>query len=165
MDIFIIFAAKYLYLLVILLAIIFWLFAAKTQKRNLLKLSLISFPISYLVSKILGLFIYDNRPFVIENVKPLISHAANNGFPSDHTLLTLTIASVLYHYNRKLSVFLFLMGLVVGFARVIAKIHYPLDILGSFVIAISATYIAGLILKKQKTIDSFANQIFSKIVR
>lgn len=165
MDFLIIFAAKYLHLLIILLAIIFWLFSTKIQKRNLVKVSLISFPLSYLTSKILGIFIYDSRPFVVENVKPLIDHSPNNGFPSDHTLLALTIASVFYAYNRKLSVFLFLMGLIVGFARVIAKIHYPLDILGSFVIAILASYVASLILKKEKRIDSFVNQISSKIVR
>ena len=147
MNLLIILSAKYLFLVSILIALLFFLKADKKIKKGLFFLALIAFPLSLIIAKISAFFIQDPRPFVVEHIKPLITHAADNGFPLDHTLLTMAIASVLFVYNRKLGIMLFIIALLVGVSRILALVHHPLDIFGSTVIAIGVTYIAQVLIK------------------
>lgn len=147
----IIFCAKYLYLVIILIAICVVIFLSVDNKRQLFKFSLLAFPLSFLVAKILNYFIYNVRPFVVEHIQPLIDHAADNGFPSDHTLLSATIASVIFVYSRKLGILLFCLTLIMGIARVLAKVHHPIDVFGSMAIAIFMSLISWLLLKRYST--------------
>lgn len=147
MDALIVFAAKYLYLFCIAL-FFFALWKLEAKKRlDFILLSIFSFPLSLLVGKILNHVIQDPRPFVAEHSKPLIEHAPDNGFPSDHTLLAMTIAAVVFPYNKKLGVLLFVLAALTGISRVLAKVHHPLDILGSTLIAIAVTAIVFLLLR------------------
>lgn len=98
------------------------------------------------VGKILNHDIQDPRPFVVKHITPLVAHAADNGFPSDHTLLTMTIASIVFVYNKKLGIILGAISLCVGLARVFAQIHHLEDIIGSIIIAIGSTYVAYIVL-------------------
>ncbi len=148
MDNLIIFSAKYLYLAAIALTVIVWVFKKPIKRKQLLTLGVISLPLSLLVTKILGYFIYHPRPFVIEHIKPLIDHTADNGFPSDHTLLVMALASVIFTFDRKMGIILFIIGIIVGIARVIAKVHYPEDIMASTLIALVTTYLVNTIFRK-----------------
>lgn len=159
----IIFAAKYLYLLVILIAVFSAVINKKTfVQKSILKLAIIALPLSFIISRILSLFIYTNRPFVVEGIKPLISHAANNGFPSDHTLLVMTIAAIFLIYNYKSGIVLTLLSFTVGYARILAKIHSPVDVLGSIAIAVIAVLVSWAILKRTKSINLFLDKILSR---
>lgn len=148
MNLLIIISAKYLYLIIILAAVLWTYFKAKDQWKSIAKLVVISFPVSFVVAKILSHFYYNARPFVTENIKPLIVHAPNNGFPSDHTLLAMTIAAVIYHYNKRAGLILGTLALCVGYARVAAKIHHQIDVWGAAFVAIFAVYLSFTILKK-----------------
>ncbi len=151
MNFLITFTAQYVFLasVIIFLIYVFYIWTKERKKFiSFLLLSVISFALSLIVAKILGHFIYDPRPFVTEHVKPLFAHAPDNGFPSDHTLLTAAIASVVFAYNKKLGILLYVISLAIGVSRILAQIHHPLDIIGSFVIAIVVTYFSYLLLKK-----------------
>lgn len=146
MNLLIIFVAKYLFLASIIIFLYdLWKLQPKIRKKFLI-FSIIAFPLSYITAKISGHFIHDPRPFVVEHIKPLIPHIADNGFPSDHMLLTMTIAAVVFVYNRKLGIILTIIAICIGAARVLARTHHVEDIIGSTVIAILATYAAYLIL-------------------
>ena len=41
------------------------------------------------------------RPFVVQHVAPLFPRDADNGFPSDHTLLATFFAVCVFFYSRK----------------------------------------------------------------
>lgn len=141
MDFLIVFAAKYLFLASLLLLVYFF-FTLKNQLRKKFAIfTFASFTLAYLLAKLLGSFLYNPRPFVSDQITPLVAHAADNGFPSDHTLLTATIAAVVIVYNRKLGLVLFTLSIAVGFARVLAGIHHPIDIIGAVAIAIGAVLI------------------------
>ena len=148
MDTLIVIGAKYLIYVIAFLAVIATLLSVRAVRYNIIKLALLSFPIAFLVAVIAGHLFYDTRPFVVEHVKPLIPHEADNGFPSDHTLFAMVAAATIFVYRRKLGVFLGILAVLVGVSRVFAKVHYPLDIIGSIVIAIAATCIAWIILRK-----------------
>lgn len=147
MDTIIIIVAKYFFLISILLGLIAWYRLSKKERYGLIKLSVIAFPLSYLIAKLLSKFINDPRPFTVEHIHPLIPHIADNGFPSDHTLLTATIAAVVFSYYRNLGVILFILALAIGEARVMAQIHHQIDIFGAFLISIAAVYVSKKILK------------------
>jgi undecaprenyl-diphosphatase len=143
----IIFLANYLYIIIILIAIIAIVLANQTARKNILTLAFLTFPLAFIIANILGRLFYNPRPFVVEHIKPLIPHAANNGFPSDHTLLVISIASIVFVFNKRLGSVLFLLGLLVGFARILAEVHHPIDIFTSITVAIFSTYISWRILK------------------
>ena len=147
-NLLIILSAKYLFIVSILIAILYFLKTDKNIKKSLLFLALFTLPLSLTIAKVAALFIKDPRPFVVEHIKPLIAHAPDNGFPSDHTLLTMTIASTVFVYNKKLGIMLFIIAVLVGTARIIANIHHPLDIIGATLIAIISTAFAYLLLHR-----------------
>ena len=141
MDTLIIIFAKYVLLLPVIFFVWQFYILDKTNKRKIFWLSLCIFPIAYIFAK-LGSHLYmDPRPFVTSGIPPLIPHAADNGFPSDHMLLASSIASVLYIFNKKRGIVLFIVALTIGFARVFAGVHHIKDILGSLLIAIFVTII------------------------
>lgn len=101
----------------------------------MLILTVISLPLTFMVSRIASFFYYNPRPFALYNFKPFIPHAIDNGFPSDHALLSFAIAWVIFRFHKKLGIVLIIIGGAVGFSRVLSGIHSPIDILGSFFIS------------------------------
>lgn len=148
MDTLIIFGAKYLYLVGLAIFVIYFFRLPKEQRGRAFIFSLIDLPIVYVTSLIAGYFYNNPRPFVSEHITPLISHAADNGFPSDHTLLIATLASIIYYYNRTLGFVVFAIAVLIGVSRIFAGIHHWVDIAGSFGIAIAVTAVVYALSKK-----------------
>lgn len=140
MDSLIIFGAEYLYLAIVIAALFHLVLVEKKRSSEVIVAALIALPITYLVAKALSLLYFDPRPFVVGNFVPLLPHAPDNGFPSDHTLLSAAIAAVIFAYERRLGAVLFIVAFLVGLARVAAGIHHMTDIIGSLVIASVVTY-------------------------
>jgi len=136
MDMLMILLAKYLYLLIALLAVIYLLMQPRAKQKQIIIFSIIVLPLAYLVAKIAGHFYFDPRPFVVHHVKPLIPHAPTNGFPSDHALLSFAIASIIFVFNKKIGILLGILGLFVGISRIYVMVHSPMDIVASFVISV-----------------------------
>lgn len=146
MDTLIIFGAKYLWILSVILFV--WLFY-KSDRIRFIKMSLV-LPASYLLG-ILARALYENpRPFVVENIQPLIEHSADNGFPSDHTLLVASIASVATFFDKKMGLILWVITILVGVSRVLARVHHPIDIVGSIAVSIIASWMIYFFLNKKK---------------
>lgn len=139
MDFLIIFLAQYLYILVLLGAGLAVVFAKPEVRKMTLLLAIITLPAAYVGGDIAGLLIQNPRPFVDLQIAPLVPHDPSNGFPSNHALLTMSVAAVVFVYNRKVGVTLFMLALAIGLGRVLAYVHSPIDILGSAIIAIGAT--------------------------
>lgn len=141
MDSLIIFGAKYLFISLPLL-FLFALYQAGDKDRKKLIIAIIAaFIIAGLLDKIASKLYYDPRPFVTDNVKPLVAHSADNGFPSEHALFSYTFASVIFFFRRRLGWLAFGLGLLVGIARIAAHVHSPIDIAGSIVFGLIAGYV------------------------
>ena len=159
MDDVIIFGAEYLWIVAVLVGFAYFIFITGEKKKRIVLLALSAFPFTYIVAKGIALFYYNPQPFVVGDFVPLIPHVADNGFPSDHTLLVAALASVIFLHNRFVGIVLFLVAIAVGFSRVFAGLHHTIDVVGSIGIAIVVTYIAYVFLKrtlskKEKTPDS-----------
>lgn len=128
MNSIIVFCASYLFLFVIAGIGIAWLRTTKNLKVQFIVATVIAGAIAFILSRIASKLYYDPRPFVAEHVKPLIAHQTDNGFPSDHALLTGTLTAITYFYNKKIATAMLVLTVIVGIARVLAKVHSPLDI-------------------------------------
>lgn len=127
--------AKYLILLpIICLGYVF----LKQDKRGKLKLvaaAAIGGAVSLFLAKLIGHFYYDTRPFIAGHFTPIISGSMDNGFPSDHTMLSSFAAFMVLRYNKHLSIALLLVATAIGVARVHAGVHHPADVVGGILIA------------------------------
>lgn len=134
MDSVIIFCAKYLFIAVVLLYLLALIQASRKHQRALIISLIVAGIIAIILDKLAGKLYYDPRPFVSHNLKPLIQHSADNGFPSEHTAFSMTIGILLSFYRRRLGGLAVLIALIVGIARVAAHVHSPIDIIGGIVI-------------------------------
>lgn len=155
MDAVIVFCAQYLFLLVILLEILAVIRLGKNvnEKVRFASVVIVAGIIAFILSRVSSHFYYDPRPFVREHVKPLFPHIPDNGFPSDHALLTGTLTAAAYLFNRKYANLILIPTIIIGVARVLAKVHSPIDIAGGWLFgiigAVAAYYIINWALTKQ----------------
>jgi undecaprenyl-diphosphatase len=89
---------------------------------------------------LLKLLIHSARPFVeFDYVRPLF---AENGysFPSGHATFFAAIAVSLFFTHKRAGYFFIVSALLIGLARIIAGVHFPIDILGGFVLGSTIAY-------------------------
>jgi undecaprenyl-diphosphatase len=143
----IIVSAKYLIALPVIVLAAYFIFANRAQKYRLTWMAVIAMTLAYALARIASDLYNDPRPFVVGHFTPLVAHAADNGFPSDHTLLAATIAALVFYFNKTTGAVLFIVALLIGFSRVAAGIHHPVDVAGSAVIGIVAVIVAHYLVK------------------
>jgi undecaprenyl-diphosphatase len=134
----IIFGAKYLFIALPILYLLAWLQANRKYKVELAVAFVVAGILAAIFDKVGAKLYYDPRPFVSHHLTPLVQHAADNGFPSEHTIFTITIATLLIFYRPKLGALAFLLGLLVGISRVAAHVHSPIDIIGGLLMGVVA---------------------------
>ncbi len=138
MDLVVLYTAKYLVFVIVLLAGVYWLTLPKKQKIQMLIFAVILAIVAFLLTRIGGMLYYDPRPFVSHSVTPIYPHPDNNGFPSDHTALAFVVASSVFYMSKKIGAIFLVLALMVGVSRVIGNIHSPIDIVGSIVFVVIA---------------------------
>jgi undecaprenyl-diphosphatase len=88
----------------------------------------------------------DSRPFVQNpSLHPLIKHAADNGFPSDHSAGAGLIAALAVWRHRVLGAILGAAAIVVAAARVAAHVHHVQDVVAGLAIGVVAAAL-GILL-------------------
>lgn len=132
MNFLIVFCANYLLFFVVLGLVVAWLRLGTNGKIQLLVTTVFAGIIALALAKLAAHLYFDPRPFVTAHVQPLIAHAADNGFPSDHALLTMTVTAVAYFFSKKIASAMLVLTVLVGIARVLANVHRPLDIAGAW---------------------------------
>lgn len=143
----VIFCAQDLFLLVLLVgAGVFWKVSA-SNRRTLFLRGLVVLVLGVILAQGGGALWQDPRPFVVHHTRPLIAHAPDNGFPSDHALLTFGCAFLLLPFSRRAAGIAGVLALLVGIARVASGLHWPVDIIASVVFAAVANAIAFALVR------------------
>ncbi len=124
--------AKYLYLVQILIALIFFLRQPHPRQVEMVAFAMVFFPLVVVVARMAALFYFDPRPFVVGHFQPLLAHAPDNGFVSDHALLTSAAATLVVYFGWRLGLGLWVLAILVGASRVYVGIHHPIDVLAAF---------------------------------
>lgn len=102
-----------------------------------------------------GIFIYvagklhdDPRPFVQNpSLTPLFSHAADNGFPSDHSVAAGLIATLILLRHRITGAVLWLFAAGIAASRVAAHVHHVQDVVAGLVLGVVAAAIGVLLAR------------------
>lgn len=116
--------------------------------RQILIAATVSGLVGLLINQLISLVWYHPRPFEAGIGQTLIPHVQDSSFPSDHLTLIWAVAfSLLLHEQpRPAGWALALLGMPVAWARIYLGVHFPLDIFGAALVALSS---AWLILRQE----------------
>jgi undecaprenyl-diphosphatase len=155
------------YIFVAISAIVFILGIVKNNSntRKAVFSTFVITVINLFLSVIIGKVYYEDRPFVHNKINLLVPHPADSSFPSDHAIGTMSIALGFTKYNKILSGILTILSLIVGFSRVYVGNHYPMDVIGAYVIVIVVNYIYNFKLrnKVEKLYEIVENKVVTKL--
>ncbi|MDT0197774.1 MULTISPECIES: phosphatase PAP2 family protein [unclassified Acinetobacter] len=157
----------YLFLLIFSIA---WFRGSYQVKMGIIK-AFIFTAITLSISEILSAILNTPRPFVMDVGRTLIEHAPTGSFPSNHMSIFSGIAFAYYFSpQRDLGRILIWTAWLVAWSRVYVGVHFPIDMLGAFLMAITVN-LAGLPLwwKYENQIMNFILGIhywlFSPLIR
>lgn len=98
--------------------------------------------IVYAVTVVLGYLHPEARPFVEQNTTPLVAHVADNSFPSTHAALGAVMAVFIWKINVRWGFVALLLVGVISVVRVLARLHYPADIVVGLVVGVVISVVA-----------------------
>lgn len=150
-DRFFIFGAQYLVFLVMGMVVSLFLLGKGPRKKKTGRFFFIaggSF-VAWLASEAVKIIFSIPRPFqVLKDVSLLIQDLpANFAFPSGHVSLMFAGALACWALKKGWGIFFITCTLVVGLCRVIVGLHWPLDILGGFILGAVVFKIVSEIVK------------------
>ena len=159
-----IFCAEYLPYLAVIFIIIFvayhyagefeWQKPFAVIKKRFREIYLIFAPaiLGWIVVEILKDIFASPRPFIkfAESVNPLFVHGGMDSFPSGHATFFGALALSVFFVNKKMGYLFILFALIIGFARIISGIHFPIDILCVYILGIIIVLIFHYFTKKSK---------------
>jgi undecaprenyl-diphosphatase len=140
------FVAKYFIIVPFLCALAIFIHLPNKQRVRFVIFGAITGVVAIVLAKIGSHFYYDPRPFVAHHTVPYFPHGNDNGFPSDHTLLSFILAFAAVHFDKRLGWIALITAAMVGCARVVAGVHHVSDVVGAVVFAGVGAITAAIIL-------------------
>jgi undecaprenyl-diphosphatase len=131
-------------------AAVLWLFARPGGSARL-KLATAaaacSAVLAIVVNVALGKIWYQDRPFVDHPRQTVLvsHHAADNAFPSDHASVAFAIGFAVLLVAWRAGVWFLLLALTIGAGRVFEGVHYPSDILASFLVGLATAVVVSVL--------------------
>lgn len=102
--------------------------------------------ISFFTARLLRKNINAKRPFEKTNIKSLVYHKGGNSFPSNHSTSAMVLAIALgYIFPFFMFLFVFL-AIITGILRIMAGLHYPIDVIAGLLIGFLFGYLGFFIL-------------------
>lgn len=157
-DWLVIFFSQYFQYFVISLAIIFLLShhdvlnSNNKFKDNILKLKeifLVSLSVflAWVSSIFLKIIFHTSRPFIeFPNIVPFF-RPTDYSFPSGHSAFFMAVSVAIFLYHKKMGYIFMIFAFLIGISRVIAGVHYPVDIVGGYVFGSIISYLLIKIFK------------------
>lgn len=158
MDSLIVFVATYLIWIMVAGFAAVWVFAEDRRGKISLGLSaVVGLVLTLIFIKVAGSLYDDPRPFVTAHLPNLLHHAADNGFPSDHSAAAGLIATVIAIRHRWYGLLLAIAGVVVAWSRVAANAHHVVDVVSGLalgvVAAVLGTLLVSLVLHRTRLLE------------
>ncbi len=109
--------------------------------------------LAWLSAAILKKIIGAPRPIErLHDLVPAIIEYGFNSFPSGHATFFSALATMLYLRHKGVGVLFFFFALVIGIARVVAGVHFPIDILAGYALGVGVTLIINHFIFKHKKV-------------
>ena len=124
--------------IVVMLAIVYLFFYKKNWRDFFI--IFISSGFAWLLAYILKILIHTSRPFdAFINVVSLFPETGY-AFPSGHATFFMALAFAIFFINKKMGYLFIFFALLIGICRIIAGVHFPIDILGGFVLGFTIAF-------------------------
>ena len=139
-DSVIIFFAVYLPVVICAIALVSILTSARerSEKISVIVNALAAVALArILFTEILRYIVNEARPFTLANTHSLFA-TTGSSFPSAHAAVLFAIGTVLYAFNKRAGLLFCTASALVCIARVVAGVHYPIDILSGMLVGILA---------------------------
>lgn len=130
-DTLVVFCAQYL-LPILIVGIIIFLFLRREKFFEKCFVILGSASVAWIISQVINWLFPIARPFLALDIQPLFTHGGYDAFPSGHATIAFVLAVMLFYYNKPLAWIYILGALLIGISRIIAGVHWPIDILGGY---------------------------------
>lgn len=125
--------------------IVLWVVDGKIRKETVVH-ALFASLVAWTISEIIKYIFPSLRPFQVNDFTPLTLTVPWDGaFPSGHTALAFALSVTILKHDKKVGVLYLIMAGLVGIARIMAHVHYPIDIVGG---AILGTLTSEIVNKK-----------------
>jgi len=135
------FFASFLIWLMFAGLIVLWVIDGKIKKEQVIH-ALVACFFAWLASVTLKEVFQTTRPFLVDGVAALTLTIPQSGaFPSNHAAVAFALATTIWLHNRKVGWLYLACAVVIGAARVLANVHYPVDILGGVTLGIISAFI------------------------
>ncbi len=92
--------------------------------------------LAWIFSKILKFLFHTLRPFEIFPQVQSLFPENGYAFPSSHATFFMALAVVLFFNHKKAGYFFMFFALLIGIARIMSGVHFPIDILGGFALGV-----------------------------
>ncbi len=120
----------------------YWHESEKLSKKNLIKawmkesfVILAGAALAWIITFFIKDALYIQRPFLaLSDANLLFEHGGEDSFPSGHASFFAALSTAIFFYHRRVGWIYFLCTLLISLSRVIAGIHFPLDILAGWAI-------------------------------
>lgn len=92
------------------------------------------------------------RPFELNGLTPMVFLPSSDGaFPSGHAAAAFALATSVFLHNKKVGLLYEIGAVIVGIARVLGNVHYPVDILGGAIVGIVVAFVIEKVHLKKLT--------------
>jgi membrane-associated phospholipid phosphatase len=99
----------------------------------------------YCVTMLIKFYYPTPRPFALLEIPPSFTVGSDPfglaSFPSSHTAFFAALAVTMYFCNHKVGKWFYIGAVAIGLARIGAGVHWPVDILGGFLIGATLGFV------------------------
>lgn len=108
-----------------------WSLATKHRMKTLTMFlsSLVSALAAWLLVDLLKSSFVNPRPFEVLNIIPIVATNLGDAWPSGHASFMSAWAAAFWLQDKRAGAVLLVGAVIVGLARIMAGVHYPLDVL------------------------------------
>ncbi len=109
---------------------VLWVIDGKIKKEQVIH-ALAACLFAWIIGLAIKHFFPTLRPFMINGrAVDVLIRPTDSAFPSGHTILAFALAVTVFMHDKKIGWWFLISALIVGVARVLANVHYPIDIVG-----------------------------------
>ncbi|MEK7190286.1 MAG: phosphatase PAP2 family protein [Patescibacteria group bacterium] len=98
--------------------------------------------LAYCLAYILKILFHISRPILaLPDIQPLLTKTSFS-FPSEHATFFMALAFSIFFLHKKAGYIFMFFAFLIGLARIVAGVHFPIDILGGFILGIVVAFVA-----------------------
>lgn len=120
---------------------VLWFIDGKIKKEQVIH-AVFSVLSAWIIGEIIKILFPTTRPYMIDGILPFgITPPGGSSFPSGHTAGVFALATSIWLHNRRVGWIYLISAFLVGVGRVLANVHYPVDIFGGAILGIFTAFI------------------------